>query len=372
MLEAIPARHRLSAVIHAAGVLEDAVIGELTGEQLDTVLSAKADAAWHLHHLTRDADLDAFVVFSSAAAVLGARGQANYAAANAFCDALAYHRRHRQQATSLAWGYWPGTGLTAGLSSAEQTRLSRAGLVPISPDHGLALFDAALSQQQTYLIASPFNASALARQARQHTLPAILSGLTRARPQAATTAGPDSLAAQLSAQTPAQQLAALTTLVATATATVLAHPDPAALDTERPFKDLGIDSLTAVELRNTLTAQTGLFLPPTVIFDQPTPAALAGYLVSLLGGVATAVVASTRVPARVDEPVAVVGMACRFPGGVDSAADLWDLVRTRCRCDGGVSRRSGLESGGAVRSGSRCGGQDLRPLRRVHGRRRGL
>ncbi len=280
LLEAIPARHRLRAVIHAAGVLEDAVIGELTGEQLDTVLAAKADAAWHLHHLTRHAELDLFVVFSGVAAVLGAGGQANYAAANAFCDALAHHRQH---ATSLAWGYWPGTGLTAGLSSAEQTRLTHGGLVPIGTDHGLALFDAALSQQQPYLIPCPFNASALARHARLQTLPAILSGLTRARPQAATAAGPDTLAARLAVQTPDKQLHTLTTLVTTATATVLAHPDPGALDTERPFTDLGIDSLTALELRNTLTAQTGLSLPATVIFDHPTPAALASHIHRQIG-----------------------------------------------------------------------------------------
>jgi polyene macrolide polyketide synthase len=259
------------------------VIGELTGEQLDTVLAAKADAAWHLHHLTRDADLDAFVMFSAAAAVLGAAGQANYAAANAFCDALAYHRRGRQHATSLAWGYWPGTGMTGQLSSAEQTRLTRGGVVPISTDHGLALFDAALSQQQPYLIPCPFNASALAGRARQQILPAILSGLTRARPQAATGAGPATLARQLAAQTPDKQLHTLTVLVATATATVLAHPDPAALDTERPFKDLGIDSLTALELRNIVTAQTGLSLPATVIFDHPTPAALASHIHHQIG-----------------------------------------------------------------------------------------
>ena len=326
LLQAIPARHRLRGVIHAAGVLEDAVIGELTAEQLDTVLAAKADAAWHLHHLTRDVELDAFVVFSSVAGVLGAGGQANYAAANAFCDALVEHRRHRQQATSLAWGYWPGTGLTAGLSSAEQTRLSRTGLVPISTTHGLALFDAALSRQQPCLIPCPLNASALARQAHQHTLPAILSGLTRARPQAATSVGPDSLAAQLASQTPDKQLRTLTTLVATATATVLAHPDPTALDRQRPFTDLGIDSLTALELRNTLSAQTGLALPATVAFDHPTPTALASHLVTLVGGATTPVVAATRAPARTDEPVAVVGMACRLPGGVDCAAGLWDLI----------------------------------------------
>ncbi len=293
LLDALPGRHRLSAVIHTAAVLEDAVVGELTGEQLDTVLAAKADAAWHLHHLTRDADLDAFVVFSAVGAVVGAAGQANYAAANAFCDALAQHRRHRQQASSLAWGYWQGTGLTGQLSSAEETRLTR-GLVPISNAHGLALFDAALSRQQPYLILCPFNATALAGEARQQTLPAILSGLTRARRHAATSAGPDTLAAQLAAQTPDKQLQTLTTLVATATATVLAHPDPAALDPERPFTDLGVDSLTALELRNNLTAQTGLALPVTLTFDNPTPAALASHLAGRLGGATAPVIADRR------------------------------------------------------------------------------
>ena len=325
LLQAIPAEHRLRAVIHATGVLDDVVVTALTGEQLDAVLAAKADAAWHLHHLTRHAELDAFVVFSSAAGVLGPAGQANYAAANAFCDALALHRRGEQHATSLAWGYWQGTGMTGHLSASEQARLTRGGLIPISAEQGLALFDAALLQQQPYLVVSPFNAAALARQARQHTLPAILSGLTRVRPHAATAARPDTLAARLAGQSPEEQLRTLTALVATATAIVLAHPDPATLDTQRPFKDLGIDSLTALELRNTLTAQTGLMLPVTAIFDYPTPAALAGHLASLLSG-ATSVVANARVAARVDEPVAVVGMACRFPGGIDSAAGLWDLV----------------------------------------------
>ncbi|MGB7163323.1 MAG: SDR family NAD(P)-dependent oxidoreductase [Mycobacterium sp.] len=283
VLESIPAQHRLSAVIHTAAILDDAVVTELTGEQLDTVLAAKADAAWHLHQLTADTDLDAFVVFSSAAAALGAPGQANYAAANAFLDALARHRHHTQRrATSLAWGFWQTTSeMTAHLSSRDQARMSRNGLAPITTEHGLALFDAALTYQQPNLLASAFNTGALARQARHNTLAPILSALTTSRPQAAT-ASPHTLAARLAIQAPEQQLQTLTTLVNTATATVLAHPDPAGLDAERTFKELGTDSLTAIELRNALTQQTGLTLPPTLIFNHPTPAALARHLIEVL------------------------------------------------------------------------------------------
>jgi acyl transferase domain-containing protein/acyl-CoA synthetase (AMP-forming)/AMP-acid ligase II/NADPH:quinone reductase-like Zn-dependent oxidoreductase/acyl carrier protein len=326
VVDAIPVEQPLTAVIHAAGVLDDAVISELTGEQLDAVLAAKADAAWYLDQLTADRDLAAFVLFSSAAATLGSPGQANYAAANAFLDALAQHQHRRQRrATSLAWGYWETpTGMTGHLGSIDQARVTGNSLTPITNDHGLALFDAALSRQQPALFASPISASALARQARQNTLAPVLSALTRSRRQAAA-ASPEGLAARLTAQTAEQQLQTLTTMVATATATVLAHPDPAALDPDRPFKDIGIDSLTALELRNTLNQRTGLVLPATLVFDYPTPAALATQLGQLLtGSVAAAPLVASRV--GLDEPVAVVGMACRFPGGVDSAAALWDLV----------------------------------------------
>ena len=147
----------MRAVIHTAGVLDDAVISELTGEQLDAVLAAKADTAWHLHQLTAEQDLDAFIVFSSAAGVLGAPGQANYAAANAVLDALAHHRhRHQLPATSLAWGYWQTpSGMTAHLGATDQARLTRSGLAPITTEHGLALFDTALTHQQPALIAAP-------------------------------------------------------------------------------------------------------------------------------------------------------------------------------------------------------------------------
>ncbi|OBA77191.1 fatty acyl-AMP ligase [Mycobacterium sp. 1554424.7] len=301
-LETLPAEHPLTAVIHTAGVLDDALVTDLSPEQLDAVLAAKADAAWHLHRLTADRDLAAFILFSSAAGILGSAGQANYAAANAFLDALARHRHHTQrQATSVAWGYWQTpSGMTAHLGTSDLTRLSSTGLTPITNEHGLALFDAALTSQPTNLLASPFNTGALARQARHGTLDPILSGLTTSRRQAAT-ASPRTLAATLATQSPQQRLDTLTAMVTATTAAVLAHPDPAALDPDSPFKELGIDSLTALELRNTVNQRTGLALPATLAFDHPTPAKLAGHLAELLTDAAAPAAPAAQVATRVDE-----------------------------------------------------------------------
>ncbi len=278
----------MTAVIHAAGVLDDAMVTDLSPHQLDAVLAAKADAAWHLHQLTAERDLAAFVLFSSAAGTLGSPGQANYAAANAFLDALARHREHTQRsATSVAWGYWQTpSGMTAHLTTTDLTRLASTGLNPISNQHGLALFDAALASQRPNLLATPLNTGALNRRARHGTLDPILSALTAltaGRRQAAT-ASPQTLLDRLATQTPEQRLATLTAMVTTTIAAVLAHPDPAALDPDRPFKDLGIDSLTALELRNALNQHTGLTLPATLAFDHPTPTALAHHLATQLSG----------------------------------------------------------------------------------------
>ncbi len=284
LLETIPTAHRLTGIIHTAGILDDAVLTEMTGDQLDSVLSAKADSACHLDQLTADMDLDAFIVFSSAAGVLGAPGQANYAAANAVLDALAQqrHRQHRHT-LSLAWGYWQtSSGMTAHLDSADQARLTRVGLTPITTAQGLALFDAALTHHHPTLVAATLNRPALTELARRNTLPAILSALTHTRPQAAS-ASPDTLTKRLASQTPNQQRATLTTLVITTTAAVLAHPDPTTLNPDRLFKDLGTDSLAALELRNSLSAQTGLSLPATLVFDHPSPTAVVAYLADLLG-----------------------------------------------------------------------------------------
>ncbi|BBZ47879.1 type I polyketide synthase [Mycobacterium parmense] len=303
-LDTIPDDHPLTAVLHATGVLDDAVVTDLSPGQLDAVLAAKADAAWHLHRLTADRDLAAFVLFSSAAATLGSPGQANYAAANAFLDALA-RLRHRAQlpATSIAWGYWQTpTGMTAHLNTADLTRLTSTGLTPIASEHGLALFDAALGSQRPDLLASPVNIGALTRRARTNTLDPILSALVTSRRQAAT-GSPRTLAATLATQTPHQRLDTLTAMVTATTAAVLAHPDPAALDADRPFKDLGIDSLTALELRNTLNQHTGLVLPATLAFDHPSPTELAAYLAGLLTEAGTPGAPPTAAGARAERAV---------------------------------------------------------------------
>ncbi|ORB52070.1 type I polyketide synthase [Mycobacterium persicum] len=300
LIDSIPAEHPLTAVIHAAGILDDAVTSQLTAQQLDNVLAAKADSAWYLHQLTANIELAAFVLFSSAAGVLGAPGQANYAAANAVLDALAHNHR---AAISLAWGYWqPASGMTGNLESRDLTRLARSGTVAITTNQGLALFDAALAQQHPNLIPAPLSTRALAALARENSLPPILSALITTRPQAAAV---DSrgLRARLAGLTPDRQQAILADLVITATAAVLAHPDPAAMDLDQPFKDLGIDSLSALELRNTLSAQTGVTLPATVTFDHPTPTMLAAHLAELLNVTAAPAAAPAVVATEGAEPV---------------------------------------------------------------------
>ncbi|MCG0289252.1 type I polyketide synthase, partial [Streptomyces sp. PSAA01] len=148
-LATVPAEHPLTAVVHTAGVLDDGVIGSLTPERVDHVMRPKVDAAWNLHELTRDLDLTAFVLFSSASGVFGTPGQGNYAAANAFLDALAAHRRAEGlPAVSPAWGPWAGAGMAGGLDEADISRMRRAGLPPLSPAEGLALLDAALTTDE--------------------------------------------------------------------------------------------------------------------------------------------------------------------------------------------------------------------------------
>ncbi|MCC8243321.1 type I polyketide synthase [Saccharothrix luteola] len=298
----------LCAVVHAAGVLDDAVVTSLTPERLHDVLRPKVDAAWHLHELTRD--LKAFVLFSSAAGVLGGAGQGNYAAANAFLDALASHRHALGlPAVSLAWGQWEQvSGLTGHLTEADQRRLARSGIVPMSTEHALALFDAALADGAPAVVPARLDLTAPS-----------LRGLTRRARRIADT----DLARRLASLPEAEQHAVVLDLVGTHTAVVLGRTDGVAA--HRAFRDLGFDSLTAVELRNRLAAALGVKLPATLTFDHPTPSALATHLRGLLLGRERRAVAPVAL-AGADDPVVVVGMACRYPGGVGSAADLWRLV----------------------------------------------
>ncbi|WP_345025208.1 type I polyketide synthase, partial [Streptomyces sedi] len=332
---ALLAEREVTAVVHTAGVLDDGTIGSLTPERIDAVFRPKVDAAWHLHELTRDRELSAFVLFSSVAGVLGGPGQGNYAAANAFLDALAQQRRAAGlPATSLAWGLWASEGGMAGsLGAGDTRRITGGGLVPIEPDEGLALFDAAGSADRAVLVPLPLDLPTLRRQARSQPVPPLLRGLVRAparRAAAAAGAAADgsALARSLAGLTEAERGKALLELVRTHAATVLGHNSAHAIAPERPFRELGFDSLSSVELRNRLNGATELRLPATLVFDYPTPAALAAFIGSEFVG-APVVVEPRRATATVvatDEPIAIVGMACRYPGGVDSPEALWRLV----------------------------------------------
>nr|AFI57006.1 QmnA2 [Amycolatopsis orientalis] len=267
----------LTAVVHAAGVLDDATITALTPDQLAAVWRPKVDAARNLHELT--GELSAFVLFSSIASTIGTPGQANYAASNAYLDALAEHRRAQgKPALSLAWGYWAETtGMTGHLDHADHTRMARAGIVPLATDQGFTLFDAALTTGRAVVVPAKLDTAALRNQATAGTLPRLFQNLVKA-PAKRSGGGMADLAQRLADLPESEQQALLIDVVRGHVATVLGHTDPDTIPTEKAFKELGFDSLTAVELRNRLTAATGLRLPATLVFDHPTLAGLAGYM----------------------------------------------------------------------------------------------
>ncbi|MEU6085095.1 type I polyketide synthase [Streptomyces sp. NPDC047108] len=285
LLGTIGVEHPLTAVVHTAGVLDDGVIGSLSQERLDTVLAAKADTALHLHELTRDKDLSAFVLFSSLAGVFGGSGQGNYAAANAFLDAFAQQRRAQGlPAQSLAWGLWESrSAMTGKLDQADLLRMARGGVVPMPSDEALVLFDAAVAADQAVLVPARFDAAGL--RTPDGDVPALLRSLVKPAVQRRTgTAAADGAApaerlrrrlADLDAE---GRFAALLDVVRDQTAAVLGYADSDAVDPERGFLEMGFDSLTAVELRNRLNRVTGLRLPATLLFDHPTPAGLARHL----------------------------------------------------------------------------------------------
>ncbi|MGP4105034.1 SDR family NAD(P)-dependent oxidoreductase, partial [Nonomuraea sp. KM90] len=281
----------LAGVVHAAGVLDDALVEDLTPDRLGSVLAPKADAAWHLHELTRDRPLTMFVLFSSVAAVLGNAGQGNYAAANAFLDALATHRHDQGlPAVSVAWGLWDAASdMTGGLSQTDLARLARAGIAALSVEQGLELFDTALASADPIMVAARWDSAGLRTRAENGDLPPVLRGLVRApRRVASNTAAAAPVAAgqglgeRLAIMGEAAARPHLTQLVRGHVAAVLAHPNPDQVDVDRAFNELGFDSLTAVELRNRLNTDTGLRLPATLVFDHPTVTSLAEYLFNTL------------------------------------------------------------------------------------------
>ncbi|WP_229860007.1 SDR family NAD(P)-dependent oxidoreductase, partial [Streptomyces anandii] len=346
-----PLRTELTAVIHTAGVLDDGVLDALTPDRFESVWRAKADSARNLHELTRDLDLSAFVLFSSISGTLGSSGQANYAAANAYLDALAQERRaDGLPAVSIAWGAW-AAGMAADDDIARRMRAS--GVPPMAADAAIrALRQAVDSEEAALTVAdldwerltpglvavrsNPFIGELPEVRAILDNVNSLAGGAKR------RDAGP-SIAERLSGMSEADQERTVLELVRTHVSAVLGHHGSSAIGAERAFKELGFDSLTAVELRNRLRAATGVDLPATLVFDYPTASALAGHLrTELLGAQAASASAPalasaassspvssgsvTSAPANDDDQIAIVAMSCRFPGGVRSPEDLWQLL----------------------------------------------
>ncbi|WP_439382359.1 type I polyketide synthase [Amycolatopsis lexingtonensis] len=321
---------RLTGVVHTAGVLDDGVVESLTPERLDAVVGPKVDAALNLHELTRDRDLAWFALYSSLAGVAGAAGQANYAAANAALDALAARRREQGlPGVSLAWGQWAeASGMTGTLDEEDLSRIARSGIGALGTGEALSLFDAAQVAGTGCVVPVRVDLGALRAQAEH--LPTLWHSLVRVRTRRAAgpVPGADGLAAKLAGLSADDVRRFLLDLVRTHVAAVLGHDGAEAVEPAKAFKDLGFDSLTAVELRNRLTAVTGLRLPATITFDHPNPQALAALLQTELGGdteTGTPAVVTTVVD---DDPIAIVAMSCRYPGEVTSPEELWHLVET--------------------------------------------
>ncbi|MEU2258247.1 type I polyketide synthase [Nocardia xishanensis] len=278
LLERVPAEFPMAGVVHAAGVLDDGTIGALTPERLGAVLAAKVDGAWCLHEATKELHLAFFVLFSSVAGVVGTPGQGNYAAANAFLDAFAHYRRSRGlPAIAIGWGLWESeTGMAGQLSRSDTDRLGRSGFAALSEVEGLALFDAALAQEQTAVVATRLDPGGLADAARSATVPPLLRELAPAARTSGT--GVVGLVRRLNAIDAEERARVALDTVCGEVSIVLGHHGSHGVDADRNFRELGIDSLTAVEIRNRINATTGLGLPATLVFDYPTPRALAAYI----------------------------------------------------------------------------------------------
>ncbi|WXA10754.1 SDR family NAD(P)-dependent oxidoreductase [Streptomyces hygroscopicus subsp. hygroscopicus] len=331
VLDAIPGEFPLTAVVHTAGVLDDGVLDALTPGRAAGVLRPKVAAARNLHELTAGMGLSAFVLFSSAAGTMGGPGQGSYAAGNAYLDALALQRRaDGLPATSIAWGAWAGGGLVTGEIDRQ---MSRSGILAMSPEPAISALRQALDHDETFLVVADIDWTRFEADSADtplfRQLRSARSAITGNQPTAGgAVPGRAELHDRLAAMPREKREGALRDLVRAQAADVLAHDSVDAVASDRAFRDLGFDSLTAVELRNRIGAATGLRLPVSLVFDYPTPTVLARFLHGEMFGTEEAGAAETA-PARPeswDEPIAIVAMSCRFPGGVRTPEQLWDVV----------------------------------------------
>ncbi|WP_157441197.1 type I polyketide synthase [Actinoplanes awajinensis] len=313
------------AVVHAAGIVEDVALADADPAHLDRVLRGKVDGAQHLDDLA--GDVDAFVVFSSIAATWGSGRQAAYGAANAALDALIQRRRAAGlPGTSIAWGPWARVGMAADAQAA--TALRRQGLVALDPAPAIAALAQAVGAGDDLITVADvrwdeFLPLFTATRARP-----LLADLPEAATAVPAPATGSALAARLAPLAPAERHRTVLELVRAEVAAALGHASPADIAPDRAFKDLGFDSLTAVELRNRLQATTGLTLPATLAFDHPDTERLAAFVLDQVVGSDTALPMTTTAAAVTDDPIVIVGMGLRMPGGADTPQALWDLVAT--------------------------------------------
>ncbi|MFE3329958.1 SDR family NAD(P)-dependent oxidoreductase, partial [Streptomyces sp. NPDC059176] len=326
------AGRELTAVVHTAGVGGIAAVEDTGLADLAAAMSGKATGARHLDELLGDTPLDAFVLFSSNAGVLGGGGQSAYAAANASLDALAEQRRARGlAATSIAWGLWDGG---SGLGDADDADfVLRRGLRPMAPELAVAALVRAVEYDETAGIVADIDWERFATAftaARSRPLIGDLPEVKKllAAADAPDDASPSALAAQLSAVPVGERAGVVLELVRAQAASVLGHTGPEAIEPHRAFSELGFDSLSAVEVRNRLSAATGVRLPATLVFDHPSASAVADFLLAEVLGDPDETVSLDAAAASAidDDPIAIVGMSCRYPGGADSPESLWQLV----------------------------------------------
>ncbi len=337
LLEHVPEELPLGAVVHTAGALDNGVIDSLTPESLDTVLRPKVDGALHLHELTAHLDLSAFVLYSSAAGIIGNPGAANYAAANTFLDALAAHRRARGlSGTSIAWGLWEQS---ADLTDVELARMELMGFRALTTEEGLKLVDLACAGAAPLTVAFRLDLAALRERAREGVVVPILREMTPVSVRRVSGRFGGVLATRLAGAPAEEHEAVALAFVREQTAAVLGRPSPESIDVELTFKELGFDSLGAVYLRNRLNATTGLQLPATLVFNYPTPVALAAHLREQVGGDGSG--------ESVEESVRQLGEAL-LAGGLDREERAQLALRLRAMADELQSEERGDGEQGVV------------------------